>query len=111
MADSGQALGLIETRGLVAAIDAADAMLKAAKVELVSQERIDGGLVTIVVRGDVGSVTAATQAGARAARALGELVSVHVIPRPFPEVEALFPSATTAAVKSGRGSRASKNRR
>lgn len=111
MADGGQALGLIETRGLVAAIDAADAMLKAAKVELVSQERVDGGLVTIIVRGDVGSVTSATDAGARAARALGELVSVHVIPRPFPEVEALFPPPSTATTKSGRGSRPPSKRR
>jgi microcompartment protein CcmL/EutN len=83
----GEALGLIETRGLVGAIEAADAMVKAANVTLVSKEEIGGGLVTVMVRGDVGAVQAAVEAGAEAAKTVGELVSVHVIPRPHSEVE------------------------
>ncbi len=83
----GEALGLIETRGLVGAIEAADAMVKAANVTLVSKEEIGGGLVTVMVRGDVGAVQAAVEAGAEAAKVVGELVSVHVIPRPHSEVE------------------------
>ncbi len=83
----GEALGLIETRGLVGAIEAADAMVKAANVTLVSKEEIGGGLVTVMVRGDVGAVQAAVEAGAEAAKVVGELVSVHVIPRPHAEVE------------------------
>ncbi|CAI8001332.1 Propanediol utilization protein PduA [Geodia barretti] len=83
----GEALGLIETRGLVGAIEAADAMVKAANVTLVSKEEIGGGLVTVMVRGDVGAVQAAVEAGAEAAKTVGELVSVHVIPRPHAEVE------------------------
>lgn len=83
----GEALGLIETRGLVGAIEAADAMVKAANVTLVSKEEIGGGLVTVMVRGDVGAVQAAVEAGAEAAKAVGELISVHVIPRPHAEVE------------------------
>ena len=83
----GEALGLIETRGLVGAIEAADAMVKAANVTLVSKEEIGGGLVTVMVRGDVGAVQAAVEAGAEAAKGVGELVSVHVIPRPHSEVE------------------------
>ena len=83
----GEALGLIETRGLVGAIEAADAMVKAANVALVSKEEIGGGLVTVMVRGDVGAVQAAVEAGAEAAKVVGELVSVHVIPRPHAEVE------------------------
>ena len=83
----GEALGLIETRGLVGAIEAADAMVKAANVTLVSKEDIGGGLVTVMVRGDVGAVQAAVEAGAEAAKTVGELVSVHVIPRPHAEVE------------------------
>ena len=81
------ALGLIETRGLVAAIEAADAMVKAASVEILGRESIGGGYVTVAVRGDVGAVKAATDAGAAAARRVGELVAVHVIPRPDVEVE------------------------
>ena len=81
------ALGLIETRGLVAAIEAADAMVKAANVHLIGREQIGGGLVTVMVRGDVGAVKAATDAGTAAAGKVGELVSVHVIPRPHSEVE------------------------
>ena len=85
------ALGMIETKGLVGAIEAADAMVKAANVVLVGYEKIGSGLVTVMVRGDVGAVKAATDAGAVAARNVGELMSVHVIPRPHSEVEALLP--------------------
>ena len=84
------ALGLIETRGLVGAIEAADAMVKAANVVLLGREQIGGGLVTVMVRGDVGAVKAATDAGAVAAGKIGEVVSVHVIPRPHDEVEAIL---------------------
>lgn len=82
-----KALGMIETRGLVAAIEAADAMVKAANVTLTEKEHVGGGLVTVMVRGDVGAVKAATDAGAAAAERVGELVSVHVIPRPHQELE------------------------
>ena len=85
-----EALGMIETRGFVGAIEAADAMVKAAKVVLVGKEQVGGGLVTVLVRGDVGAVKAATDAGAAAARRVGELISVHVIPRPREEVEKLL---------------------
>ena len=84
---AGEALGLIETRGLVGAIEAADAMVKAANVTLIGKEQVGGGLVTVMVRGDVGAVKAATEAGAEAAKRIGELISVHVIPRPHSEVE------------------------
>ncbi|MBI1925860.1 BMC domain-containing protein [Candidatus Poribacteria bacterium] len=84
---AGEALGLIETRGLVGAIEAADAMVKAANVTLIGKEQVGGGLVTVMVRGDVGAVKAATEAGAEAAKSVGELISVHVIPRPHSEVE------------------------
>jgi ethanolamine utilization protein EutM len=82
---------MIETRGLVGAIEAADAMVKTAYVDVVGQEYIGAGYVTVLVRGDVGAVKAATDAGAAAARRVGELVSVHVIPRPHPEVERILP--------------------
>jgi ethanolamine utilization protein EutM len=85
------ALGMIETRGLVGAIEAADAMVKAANVRLIGKERIGGGFVTVMVRGDVGAVKAATDAGAAAAEKVGELVSVHVIPRPHSDVERILP--------------------
>jgi len=85
------ALGMIETKGLVGSIEAADAMVKAAKVVLIGKERIGGGYVTVMVRGEVGAVKAATDAGAAAARRVGELVSVHVIPRPHSEVESILP--------------------
>jgi ethanolamine utilization protein EutM len=88
---SYEALGMIETKGLVGAIEAADAMVKAAKVVLLGKEQVGGGLVTVLVRGDVGAVKAATDAGAAAARRVGELISVHVIPRPHEEVEKLLP--------------------
>lgn len=88
------ALGMIETRGLVGAIEAADAMVKAAKVSLLGKEKIGGGYVTVMVRGDVGAVKAATDAGASAAEKVGELVSVHVIPRPHTDVEIILPTKT-----------------
>ena len=87
-----QALGMIETKGLVAAIEAADAMVKAANVTLIGKEHVGGGLVTVMARGDVGAVKAATDAGAAAAERVGEMVSVHVIPRPHNEVEAILPA-------------------
>jgi len=87
----GDALGMVETRGLTSAIEAADAMVKAARVRIIGHERIDAGLVTVMVRGDVGAVKAATDAGAHAARRVGELVSVHVIPSPFADVEGILP--------------------
>ena len=86
------ALGMIETKGLVGAIEAADAMVKAANVYLIGKELVGGGLVTVMVRGDVGAVKAATDAGAAAAERVGELVSVHVIPRPHSEVETVLPA-------------------
>jgi ethanolamine utilization protein EutM len=85
------ALGMVETKGLIGAIEAADAMVKAANVVLLGREQIGGGYVTVLVRGDVGAVKAATEAGAAAAERVGELVSVHVIPRPHPEVEKIIP--------------------
>ena len=89
------ALGLVETRGLVGAIEAADAMVKAANVRLIGKETIGGGYVTVMVRGDVGAVKAATDAGAAAAQRVGELVSVHVIPRPHADVEMILPKSGT----------------
>ena len=90
------ALGMIETKGLVGAIEAADAMVKAANVTLVGKEHIGGGLVTVMVRGDVGAVKSATDAGAAAAERVGELISVHVIPRPHDEIEVILPKVPTA---------------
>ncbi|MFI5279465.1 MAG: ethanolamine utilization microcompartment protein EutM [Gemmatimonadales bacterium] len=86
-----EALGLIETKGLVGSIEAADAMVKAANVKLIGKEKVGGGYVTVMVRGDVGAVKAATDAGAAAAERVGELVSVHVIPRPHADIEQLLP--------------------
>jgi ethanolamine utilization protein EutM len=88
---ASEALGMIETRGLIGAVEAADAMVKAANVALVGKEYIGAGYVTVLVRGDVGAVKAATDAGAAAARRVGELIAVHVIPRPHAEVERLLP--------------------
>lgn len=85
------ALGMVETRGLVGAVEAADAMVKAANVVLIGSEYVGGGYVTVMVRGDVGAVKAATDAGAAAAKRVGELVSVHVIPRPHQDVEMILP--------------------
>ena len=89
------ALGLIETRGFTAMVEASDAMVKAAKVELVGYEKIGGGFVTAIVRGDVAAVKAATEAGARQAERVGELVSVHVIPRPHTNVDLSLPLGRT----------------
>ncbi|XEQ91951.1 Propanediol utilization protein PduA [Sporomusa carbonis] len=86
-----EALGMVETKGLVGAIEAADAMVKAANVVLVGYEKIGSGLVTVMVRGDVGAIKAATDAGAAAARNVGEVISVHVIPRPHTDVEKILP--------------------
>ena len=86
-----QALGMVETKGLVGSIEAADAMVKAANVRLIGKVHVGGGLVTVMVRGDVGAVKSATDAGAAAASRVGELVSVHVIPRPHEEVEYILP--------------------
>lgn len=91
-----EALGMIETKGLVANIEASDAMVKAANVVLVGQRQIGAGLVTALVRGDVGAVKAATDAGAAAAEKVGTVVSVHVIPRPHQDVEVILPKTPTA---------------
>ncbi|MBZ2069540.1 propanediol utilization microcompartment protein PduA [Streptococcus sanguinis] len=88
---NANALGMVETKGLVGAIEAADAMVKAANVTLIGKEQVGAGLVTVLVRGDVGAVKAATDAGAAAAENVGELISVHVIPRPHAEVEVILP--------------------
>jgi ethanolamine utilization protein EutM len=90
---AGDALGMVETRGLIGSVEAADAMVKAANVVLLAKEYIGAGYVTVLVRGDVGAVKAATDAGAAAARRVGELVSVHVIPRPHADVERVLPKA------------------
>ena len=86
-----EALGMVETRGLVAAIEAADAMVKAANVVLIGSEKIGSGLVSVMVRGDVGAVKAAVEAGSAAANSLGEVIATHVIPRPHQDVEKLLP--------------------
>jgi len=107
-----EALGMVETKGFVGAVEAADAMVKAANVQLLGKEYIGAGYVTIFVRGDVGAVKAATDAGAAAARRVGELVSVHVIPRPHSEVERVLPqggrtgySPDEKALQGGGGAR------
>jgi len=91
------ALGMIETRGFVGMVEAADAMVKAAKVELVGYEKVGGGYVTAVVRGDVAAVKAATEAGARQAERVGELISVHVIPRPHANIDGVLPLGRTSS--------------
>ena len=88
---NANALGMVETKGLVGAIEAADAMVKAANVTLIGKQQVGAGLVPVMVRGDVGAVKAATDAGAAAAENVGELISVHVIPRPHSEVEVILP--------------------
>lgn len=98
----GEALGMIETRGLVALIEAADAMVKAARVTLVGWEKVGSGYVTVLVRGDVAAVQAATDAGAAAARRVGELISVHVIPRPHPSLEGALPIGKAQAAAAGK---------
>src|SRR5512135_430447 len=95
-----EALGMIETKGFAAMVEAADAMVKAARVELVSYEKIGGGYVTAIVRGDVAAVKAATEAGARAAERVGELVSVHVIPRPHANIDEVLPLGRKGAGES-----------
>jgi ethanolamine utilization protein EutM len=97
MANELTALGMVETKGLVAAIEAADAMVKAANVRVVGKVHVGGGIVTVLVRGDVGAVKAATESGASAAQRVGELVSVHVIPRPHDELESILPNANLLA--------------
>ncbi len=92
------ALGMVETKGLVGSIEAADAMVKAANVTLLGSEYVGGGYVTVMVRGDVGAVKAATDAGAAAAKRVGELVSVHVIPRPHEDVEMILPRHTKGSI-------------
>lgn len=92
------ALGMVETKGLVGSIEAADAMVKAANVTLLGSEYVGGGYVTVMVRGDVGAVKAATDAGAAAAKRVGELVSVHVIPRPHGDVEMILPKHTKGQI-------------
>ena len=101
---SRDALGMVETKGLIGSVEAADAMVKAAKVELVATEYIGAGYVTVMVRGDVGAVKAATDAGAAAAKRVGELVSVHVIPRPHSDVEMILPQNTRGGF-GGRGAK------
>ncbi len=96
MAETLFALGMVETKGLIGSIEAADAMVKAANVSLIGKVHVGGGLVTVMVRGDVGAVKAATDAGAAAAAKVGELLSVHVIPRPHPEVEFILPTLPTS---------------
>ena len=105
------ALGLIETKGFVGMVEAADAMVKAAKVELVGYEKIGGGYVTAIVRGDVAAVKAATEAGARGAERVGQLVSVHVIPRPHANIDLALPLGRTdeARAESGSEGRAASN--
>ncbi|MCX6056063.1 MAG: ethanolamine utilization microcompartment protein EutM [Chloroflexi bacterium] len=101
------ALGMVETRGLVGAVEAADAMVKAANVVLIGSEYVGGGFVTVMVRGDVGAVKAATDAGAAAAKRVGELVSVHVIPRPHQDIEMILPQNSKGSI-GGRGLEAKK---
>ena len=96
---TNDALGMIETRGLIEAIEAADAMVKAANVTLIGKEYIGAGFVTVLARGDVGAIKAATDAGAAAARRVGELMAVHVIPRPHADVERVLPKAAPAGGK------------
>lgn len=101
-----EALGMIETKGFIGMVEAADAMVKAAKVELVGYEKIGGGFVTAIVRGDVAAVKAATEAGARGAERVGELVSVHVIPRPHVNIDMALPLGRQTEAKAVIGSAA-----
>ena len=101
------ALGMVETKGLVGAVEAADAMVKAANVVLIGSEYVGGGYVTVMVRGDVGAVKAATDAGAAAAKRVGELVSVHVIPRPHQDGEMILPQGSKGGI-GGRGTESKK---
>ena len=101
------ALGMVETKGLVGAVEAADAMVKAANVVLIGSEYVGGGYVTVMVRGDVGAVKAATDAGAAAAKRVGEMVSVHVIPRPHQDVVMILPQSSKGGI-GGRGTESKK---
>lgn len=101
MAHTGEALGMVETRGYVAAVEAADAMAKAANVQVVGEVQIGAAYVTTFVRGDVGAVKAAVDAGAAAAQRVGELISAHVIPRPHDELEEILPAFGQAGRKKG----------
>ena len=103
-----QALGMVETKGLIGAIEAADAAVKAADVRLIGQERIGSGLVTVMVRGDVGAVKAAVDAGAAAAKRVGDLYGVHVIPRPHDDIEGILPGAKKAEAKKPAAKKAEK---
>ena len=105
-----EALGMIETKGFVGLVEASDAMVKAARVDLVGYERIGGGYVTAIVRGDVAAVKAAVEAGSRAAEKVGELVSVHVIPRPHGNVDAILPLGRSAAGANTANNGAAKSR-
>jgi ethanolamine utilization protein EutM len=98
-----EALGMIETKGFAAVVEASDAMVKAARVELVGYEKIGGGYVTAIVRGDVAAVKAAVEAGVRGAEKVGEVVSVHVIPRPHSNVDLVLPLGRTEEVKKEQG--------
>src|SRR3989304_5308236 len=106
---SQEALGLVETKGLIGSIEAADAMVKAANVVLIGKEYIGAGYVTVMVRGDVGAVKAATDAGAAAAKRVGEVVSVHVIPRPHSDVEMILPQSSKGSI-SGRTTEGAKSK-
>lgn len=98
-----QALGMIETKGMVGMVEASDAMVKAANVTLIGWEQVGGAFVTTMVRGDVGAVKAATDAGAAAAQRVGELIAVHVIPAPHPEIEPLLPGYNPGGAKGKKG--------
>lgn len=99
-----EALGMIETKGFIGMVEASDAMVKAAKVEMVGYEKIGGGYVTAIIRGDVAAVKAATEAGARGAERVGELVSVHIIPRPHVNIDMVLPLGRQAEAKAAVGS-------
>ncbi|MDA8226967.1 MAG: BMC domain-containing protein [Desulfitobacterium hafniense] len=103
MKDELIALGMVETKGVVGAVEAADAMVKAANVSLIGKVKVGGGLVTVMVRGDVGAVKASVDAGAAAAERVGELISCHVIPRPHPELEQILPKLPTFEDKPAKG--------
>ncbi len=101
-----EALGMIETKGFIGMVEASDAMVKAAKVEMVGYEKIGGGFVTAIIRGDVAAVKAATEAGARGAERVGELVSVHIIPRPHVNIDMVLPLGRQTEAKGAVGSAA-----
>ncbi len=106
-----EALGLIETRGLVAAIEAADAMVKAAKVRFLGRQKVKAGLITVMVAGEVGAVKAATDAGAAACQRIGQLVSAHVIPRPHQEIDLILPNHSPQKVRKAPASKSRKTTR